>query len=161
MRNDSTCKDKSKVIAREFKIFDHISAIRHNEDYWAIMNPQNKVTHHLSRCFSKTHYDMIMEFMGKRLIFNPLHIQHLMHDSNNINNVIGFKASNCIDFTYHGTRTKHVDCGYDNPTRIENSCTFMNDLSSAQTMVPFPHSQFFIKALNEALQTSTTSQWTV
>jgi hypothetical protein len=36
---------------------------------------------------------MIVEFMGKRLIFNHLHIQDLMHDSNNINNAIGFKAS--------------------------------------------------------------------
>ncbi len=35
---------------------------------------------------------MIMELMGKRPIFNPLHIQDLMHDSNNINNAIGFKA---------------------------------------------------------------------
>jgi hypothetical protein len=47
MRNNLTCKDKSRAIAREFKIFDHISTIGHNEDYWAIMNPQNKVAHHL------------------------------------------------------------------------------------------------------------------
>jgi hypothetical protein len=36
---------------------------------------------------------MIMEFMGKRPIFHPLHIQDFMHDSNNINNAIGFKVS--------------------------------------------------------------------
>jgi hypothetical protein len=36
-----------RTIAREFKIFDHISAIGQNEDYWAIMNPQDKVAHHL------------------------------------------------------------------------------------------------------------------
>jgi hypothetical protein len=36
-----------RAIAREFKIFDHISVIGQNEDYQAIMNPQHKVTHNL------------------------------------------------------------------------------------------------------------------
>jgi hypothetical protein len=54
------------------------------------MNPHDKVAHHLPRLFNKTHYDMIMEFMGKRPKFNPPHIQDLVCDSNNINNAIGF-----------------------------------------------------------------------
>lgn len=44
-----------------------------------------------------------------------------------------------------------MDCGYEIPTRIENSCTFVNDLSNVQTTIPFPHSQSVTKALNEAV----------
>jgi hypothetical protein len=85
------------------------------------MNPHDKVAHHLPRFFNKTHYDMIMEFMGKKPIFNPLHIQHHMHDSYNINNATNFNIEEPIDLIDHGTRTKHVDCGYEDPTRIEDS----------------------------------------
>jgi hypothetical protein len=68
-----------------------------------------------------------------------------MHDSNNINNAIGFNIEKPIDFTNHGTKTKHVYCGYENPTRIEDNWAFVNDLASAHTIVPLPHSQSFTK----------------
>ncbi len=42
-----------------------------------------------------------------------------------------------------------MDCGYENPIRIENNFTSVNDLLSAQTTVLFPHSQFFTEALKE------------
>jgi hypothetical protein len=74
-----------------------------------------------------------------------------MHDLNNINNANGFNIEEPIDFINHGTKTKHVDCGYENPTRIEDNWAFVNDLTSAHTIVPLPHSQSFTKALNEVV----------
>jgi hypothetical protein len=94
---------------------------------------------------------MIMEFMGKIPIFNPLHIQDLMCDSNNINNAINFNIEEPIDLIDHGTMIEHVDCGYENPTRIENHWAFVNDLANVHTIIPFPHSQSFTKALNEVV----------
>jgi hypothetical protein len=83
---------------------------------------------------------MIMEFMGKRPIFNSLHIRNFMCDSNNINNAIGFNIEEPIDLIDHGTRTEHVDCGYEDPTRIEDGWAFVNDLASVHTIMHFPHS---------------------
>lgn len=63
-----------------------------------------------------------------------------MRDSNNINNAIGFNIEKPIDLIDHGTKTKHVDCGYEDPTKIEDSWAFVNDLASSHTIIPFPHS---------------------
>jgi hypothetical protein len=48
------------------------------------MNPQDKISHHLPLFFSKIHYDVMLEFMGKRPMFNPLYTKNLMQDVNNI-----------------------------------------------------------------------------
>jgi hypothetical protein len=60
-----------------------------------------------------------------------------MCDSNNINNAIGFNIEEPIDLIDHGTRIDHVDCGYEDLTRIENSWAFVNDLASVHTIIPF------------------------
>ncbi len=68
------------------------------EKYWA-MNPHDKVAHHLPWFFSNSHYDMILEFMGKKLVFNLLHICDFMQDVDIINNpILGFTTNEPIDF---------------------------------------------------------------
>ncbi len=46
--------------------------------------------------FSKTHYDMVFEFMGKSCIFHPLHIHDLMQEAN-IHKPIKINIEDSID----------------------------------------------------------------
>jgi hypothetical protein len=64
------------------------------------MSPQDKVAHHLPQLFSNSHYDMILEFMGKRPVFNPLHICDLMQD---VDNIVGL-TNEPIDLNVSGVK---------------------------------------------------------
>ncbi len=77
------------------------------------MSPQDKISHHLPRLFSKIHYNFMLEFMGKRPMFSPLHIQDLMQDSNNIchpTRIPRFTVDEPIYFSGSGIKTKRVFC---------------------------------------------------
>lgn len=80
-----------------------------------------------------------------------------MHDSNNINNAIGFKASIALISLTMAQGQNMWIVGMKIQQELKTIAHFVNDLSSAQTMVPFPHSQSFTKVLNEVVATSTTS----
>jgi hypothetical protein len=62
-----------------------MSITRQNENYWA-MSPHDKISHHSPWIFGKIHYDTMLEFMGKRHVFNLLHTWELMQDANNVVN---------------------------------------------------------------------------
>jgi hypothetical protein len=50
--------------------------------------------------------------MGKRTIFNPLHICDHMQDLDNIHNAIGFNVEEPIHFNDSGINRKHINHGY-------------------------------------------------
>ncbi len=54
-----------------------IPITRQNEDYW-VMSPQDKVAHYLAQFFNNSHYNMILKFMGERLVFDLSHIHDLI-----------------------------------------------------------------------------------
>jgi len=68
-----------------------VSRTRQNEDYW-VMSPQDKVAHYLTKLFNNSHYNMILKFMGKRLVFNLSHIHDLWQQdaNNNYNPIVWF-----------------------------------------------------------------------
>jgi hypothetical protein len=76
------------------------------------MNPNKKIVLHLPQYFSKTHYDMVFEFMGKSFIFYPSHIHDLMQESN-IHKPIRINNEDPIDLNY--VKREHVHNGNECP----------------------------------------------
>jgi hypothetical protein len=102
----------------------------------------------------------MLEFMGKKLVFNPLHALYLMQNVNNIchpNGTLDLIVDEPIDFIGSGIRTKQVLCGYDDLPKVKDSWGFEKEVSSLdqttspQTIVSFQHSQFFQGVMNETM----------
>ncbi len=81
VKNGLACKDKWSSIFKIFqKIYDYIASTRHNKEYWA-MNIIDKVSFKLPKSFGQGLYDMMVEFLGLRLIFEPPHTKNLVMDN--------------------------------------------------------------------------------
>ncbi len=86
MQNDLAYKDKWESILGNFKwIFDYMSRIGHDEDYWTL-SFQEKTSFHLPHQFGRETYELIWGFMGIKPIFKSLHVQDLLHDEKHLQN---------------------------------------------------------------------------
>ncbi len=130
MRKCLAYKDKWGSIFGEFKkIFDHISRMNQNENH-CVMSLKDKISHHLPQFFSKIHYDLMLEFMGKRPMFTPLYIQNLMQDANNIRHPIRTPELTIDDISGSGISIKQVFCGYEDLLKVEDNWEFEKEVSS-------------------------------
>jgi hypothetical protein len=80
------------------------------------MNVDDKISHHLPWLFNKIHYDLMLEFMGKRPMFRPLYTQNLMQDANNIHHSIRIlepTINEWINMSGNGVNIENVFCGYE------------------------------------------------
>lgn len=78
-----------------------------------------------------------MEFIGSKLIFNPLHVKDIMKEANTIFNPNCLNFKNPIDFSEY--RNEGIDLGspfVDCQRFYQHSWTFMNDLCGKT-----PHTQ--------------------
>ncbi len=81
VKNGLTCKDKWSSIFKNFhKVYDYIASTRHNKEYWA-MNIIDRVSFNLPKSFRWGLYDMIVEFLGLRPIFEPPYTKDFMMDN--------------------------------------------------------------------------------
>ncbi len=116
MRNGLACKDKwGSIYGRFKKISNHISRTSWNENH-CDMNVDDKISHHLPWLFNKIHYDLMLEFMGKRPMFRPLYTQNLMQDANNIHHSIRIlepTINEWINMSGNGVNIENVFCGYE------------------------------------------------
>jgi hypothetical protein len=94
------------MISSNFKkIFDFITGIRQNQDYWA-MNAQEKNKVKLLRNFKRGMYKMINEFLGKWPIIQPPHTKDLMADGNGIFKLVKQTLERPIEFNDNSIATK-------------------------------------------------------
>jgi hypothetical protein len=121
MRNGLTYKDKWGSIFGKFKkIFDHISRTNQNENH-CVMSLRDKISHHSPWHFSKIHYNLMLEFMGKRPMFNPLYTRNLMQDADNICHpvtTLELAIDEPIDINGSGISIKQVFCGYEDLSKV-------------------------------------------
>ncbi len=83
-----------------------------NKEKWILLGnePPRQTFFHLLWFFNKSFYEMILEFMGQRLVFNPPHIQDLTWKSNTIHKPSGLNVEDLIDLS--NFEMKHDDCVY-------------------------------------------------
>ncbi len=133
MKNGLACKDKWGSIFGEFnKIFNHISRISQNKNHCA-MSLRDKISHHLPRLFNKIHYDLMLEFMGKRPMLSPLYTRNLMQDANNIRHPIRthvLTIDEPIDINGSGVNIEQDFCGYEDLSKVEDNWEFEKEVSS-------------------------------
>jgi hypothetical protein len=112
------------------------------------MSPQDKHSFHLFWFFNKTFYEMILEFMGQKWVFNPPHIQDFTWKSSTIHKPSGLNVEDLIDL--NNFEMKHDDCVYhEDLSQTDKSWAFGNNVSSPQRTMPHLHSPSFMEATNE------------
>lgn len=70
---------------------------KHNKDFW-LMSVQDMNAMNFLRLLNRTIYDMMLEFLSNRIIFNPQHVHDIMNKNDHIYNFLSLNVQHPIDF---------------------------------------------------------------
>ncbi len=74
------------ILAKFKNIHDYMQKTKHNEDFW-LMNVQDMNAMNLPYLLIRTIYDMMLQFLGNQIIFNPQHVHDIMNKNDHIYNI--------------------------------------------------------------------------